>query len=839
MEGTINHIFETLNLQGFLLNTINYGVKKLGCAGGSVFLFEGATGKLELYAHTYTYPEKLYSIIKPGKGIIGEAFIKNERVIIDKSSIDEDSVLYKMPKNESRKAIVAIPSSSEALFCFDFVDKNGKMSGLLSKEIEAVENLNKEINSQAFVKKLLNTRFQQALLDLHTAGEGPGNLRQAVNDFLTELPSICTRAGKPKPNLAYIQLVDRRRGVIRTIQGFGLPLSFQSSISHSLEDKDIQSYTVQSQNFHLIVGNDERLHQEIYEKYHHSNLVRLWLPLFPVPQSWLMEKPGQSLDLMLMNQLGWEDKDYKDKEGTVIGKKRIGQWKHGCQLPSRLVYGTLEIGFQRTKEEFSFEPFTSELIHWYIAQAYKMSENLYRATLDGSLESIGHITASASGANKTNFSVTMSEWGNLEERVYPITTDFCAAEPEKIPISQPAMKTPAKIQFYNDENIEEHASKMQKILKEIAEKAAHLALRLDDYASDPYLLMEEVEDHSNLGTLYPDKGIKPVLQEMSRGVGATHCILYLFEEETTSNSNSSAKSEINMNFLGVLGEWPEDKVGAQFAIPKKESLEKEEIINLASGVAKKKKSSKAMPFENTKQLAALLPLELSDKTTAVLVFIFPGNVSKNDIKLGVFESRIARWIHRLSLRRMVQADQFSLAMHKLRKSIGYAREGASHEKETRHIEAYGKKIMQDFLEQFAALGILFSIYSKSVTGPSLVERFWCCRPFNKKSFAGCDIFLGTPASSPGLTALKKSDLVIYSPMDEKRFLETNDLNMELLTKVNQYREHNKTEQADSLKRIVDLIEEPRSTMLVIPVSSFSKSGGNINGAIAIFLMGEH
>jgi len=81
--------------------------------------------------------------------------------------------------------------------------------------------------------------------------------------------------------------------------GIRFPLKLSNVLSHSLDDRDIQSYTVKKREFHLIVGYDPLLDLEVYQKYEHWKFIQLWIPLFPVPYTWMEEKPGHHIGDML------------------------------------------------------------------------------------------------------------------------------------------------------------------------------------------------------------------------------------------------------------------------------------------------------------------------------------------------------------------------------------------------------------------------------------------------------------------------------------------------------------------------------------------------------------
>ena len=78
---------------------------------------------------------------------------------------------------------------------------------------------------------------------------------------------------------AVVATVDRKKQIIKSVKGRNIPHDFLESPAHHLNSKDIQAWVVRNKESEYLDGWDERLDKEIYEKYDHENLVRIFIPI--------------------------------------------------------------------------------------------------------------------------------------------------------------------------------------------------------------------------------------------------------------------------------------------------------------------------------------------------------------------------------------------------------------------------------------------------------------------------------------------------------------------------------------------------------------------------------
>ena len=133
--------------------------------------------------------------------------------------------------------------------------------------------------TSAFVFMSLARRRAQlrALLDsLHSAAAAMPNVQ--VLDGVLEyiLSELTEHLGF---EFAAISLVDEYRHCIETVRGRNISPGWITRAKHSLDAKDIQSYVANTGETKIVVGWDELLDKEIYDRFDHVRLVRIWAPI--------------------------------------------------------------------------------------------------------------------------------------------------------------------------------------------------------------------------------------------------------------------------------------------------------------------------------------------------------------------------------------------------------------------------------------------------------------------------------------------------------------------------------------------------------------------------------
>jgi GAF domain-containing protein len=98
-------------------------------------------------------------------------------------------------------------------------------------------------------------------------------LDEAMESILAELTE------KLNFEFAAISLVDEYRDCIETVRGRNISPGWIMRAKHGLKDRDIQTHIVNTRETKVIAGWDDLLDKEIYERFEHSRLARVWAPI--------------------------------------------------------------------------------------------------------------------------------------------------------------------------------------------------------------------------------------------------------------------------------------------------------------------------------------------------------------------------------------------------------------------------------------------------------------------------------------------------------------------------------------------------------------------------------
>jgi len=101
--------------------------------------------------------------------------------------------------------------------------------------------------------------------------------RLRLNDVLdVVLDTLCDRLGF---SFAMISLVDEDAQEITTVRGKHVSDGWINDSHHSLSSSDILADVLRTGNIEVIDHWDARFDAQIWEKYHHEQMIRLWIPL--------------------------------------------------------------------------------------------------------------------------------------------------------------------------------------------------------------------------------------------------------------------------------------------------------------------------------------------------------------------------------------------------------------------------------------------------------------------------------------------------------------------------------------------------------------------------------
>lgn len=850
----LSGIFETselFSLKDLFDKMIEYGRLKLACDGGSVFLFDGATARLELYAHSYgnTSPFSL----APGQGVAGRSFVDCTPVF---ASGPELTHLYLPPDfllREKIQAVVALPVSAfktpMAVFCFYFTRAGAQspvetiVHGLTQEENRSVEALYKELSAPEIGTSLHKKRVLQVQYDLQSAGMAPSTLRNELSRFISALKKTYQGSNRLFPDLLYVQLVDHPQRTIRTLRGFGMPLSFEFLPAHSLDSKDIEADIVRTCQAEIIVGNDEkRFEQRVYKQYMHEQYVRLWFPLFPFPCPSDLGGFG-TIEEALHGLLVWDNVEKQDDIMT--------RWLVRCPKkktpPSGLVFGTVQIGYKRRNmNNLSLEPWTKNLAVWHMARVYELSKDLFSATFSGALERIGRLLASVTQGEPIRVVCSFSHGKVQEVRTYPVLPPWPVAVPEtlkgqsSIPVSSKNPLSfdsdPVTLEYLNPVVRTGFPSDYMKRLlntnKIIAAKSIQVASHLYNAAIYPQELLVPDDDPSYFGTLIKDSVVLSVCEEAAEMTGAMCCKAYFFSKKAFPGEK---KEQDRPWLVRPPTTWNEKPCDQRFS---------KDIEDAARKVVLKKKSEYLKPSQKPclKHAVTLLPLELSDALMGVLVLVFPENKEFFGSEKRDMERRVPRWVYRIYMHQLILRNRFSARMTELRDDIAKAGKLAKSDKsDLNRMTVFINEVLRRTVKrQTSGVGWI-TLFSKSTTGPDRLERFWYLyKTGSTIRDVGHYMFLNTPLSGPCRDACNKPGPVIYSGQKKNKRMQR--ILGKLEAEIGNLKMAGHADRAKQLRSFSDAVqvgENGTSTILTFPILKRGDETGDCKGAYSLILPGDH
>jgi signal transduction histidine kinase len=856
--------FPPLNLEEFFEKIIELCTHELKCAGGLAFVLNGGTHRLEL-----AYPcqeSKVLISLKPGEGIIGRAFNDKTFICCSESRSKEYAIVSQLTSCDRIRSIVALPVSEfgnpTTVLCLYFVESSTadhsteKYHGLSMEEYEALQDFWKRFNSSKrgghLEKFLYQLRMRQIQVQLRSVGDGPVGIREALITFVEKFKQEITNSLRLPPDFLYIQLIDHHERKIRTVKGEGMPLSYEYIHSHSLDDSDdIQSDIVKKRHIEIIVGDDvKRFDRDIFRKYGHDRFVRMWVPLFPL--SFSTVQPGSDLLLngIFSDFLVWNPEEVSSDQSM---KRVIIQWRGGIKPPENLIYGTLEIGyFRKTMKQLDIAPWTQELAIWCITKAFELSQPLFRATLAGTLESIGQLLASGAYPNGIRVNCEYLDRNIRESRVYPTSEPWPAAVSEIIKNEMDmkmGLKKPDTPGYeYNPISVERlplndqedlhpifssaHYLNTFKTNTKIAGDAFKIALLLFKRVLNPQELHVPEDDLAYIGTLRQDRVVTAVCKEAANRSNANLCYCIFFDTKPPPGQRSDSCGPW---WVGIPASWPSESVNLSLW---------RELQNLARKVAENKKSHQLVLQEDSglKFDVTLLPLELSDSTTGVLALRFSEGNHLSNKGLVDLESRVPTWVYRLSMRRLHLRARFSALMMLLRQDIAEARDETEAKiNESNYIRAFIISFLKKSVSRQKSDFGFITLYSEQTTGPKRIERFLCSRePETGLLRAESYKFLNKSLSGPCLEACENHCPVIFS--ERKLNPKIDNFLTRLENEVDENERCGRRDKVSLLKKLLEILKNEQGnpmTMVTMPVLKREMGEDQLKIAYSVILNKKH
>ena len=237
----------------------------------------------------------------------------------------------------------------------------------------------------------------------------------------------------------------------------------------------------------------------------------------------------------------------------------------------------------------------------------------------------------------------------------------------------------------------------------------------------------------------------------------------------------------------------------------------------------------------------LLPLELFDAATGILVLFFEKEKTFSNLEKSDLERRIPRWVYRIYMNQLILRNRFSGLTAQLRQDIAEAKKTVARCcSASTYVALFIKDVLQRTVKRQGLYVGWLTFYSESATGPNRLERFWCLQKKGSEFIkTHSHEFINSSLTGPGFDACDKQRPVIYS--GEKKVKQIQALREKLEIEIKDLDKRGEKNSSKALKRFLDSFrgEEESSTILTFPVIKRGDDRTTFKGAYTTILKGEH
>ncbi|MBW2737779.1 MAG: hypothetical protein JRE64_02795, partial [Deltaproteobacteria bacterium] len=237
----------------------------------------------------------------------------------------------------------------------------------------------------------------------------------------------------------------------------------------------------------------------------------------------------------------------------------------------------------------------------------------------------------------------------------------------------------------------------------------------------------------------------------------------------------------------------------------------------------------------------LLPLELSNAATGILVLFFDKEKTFSSLKKSDLERRVPRWVYRIYMNQLILRNRFSGLTAQIREDIAEAKKTVAKRcSASTCATLFIRDVLQRMVErQDLPVGWL-TLESKSATGPNRLERFWCLQEKGSESLIRhSHEFINSSLIGPCFDACYKQRPVIYS--GKKKEERIKNLRNKLVTEIKDLQGKGESNSSEALQHFLDSFrgKEESSTILTFPVIKRGDDKTTFKGAYTTILKGEH
>lgn len=258
-------VSRVFNVKRVLELTIERAVGAVGAVGGHAMLLDHETDRQDLVSYT------------------PRGYFREECALTGIENLSRRAVQQRRPDHVAR---VQSNSDLSNLFCSQVgyllcvpITTHDTILGTIT--VGGKETARFDADTERFLQALAGqaasaierSRLLTSLAEIGKATVASLELDARLDAILCELTESL------RFEFATISLVDEYRGVVETIRGSNVPQGWIGRARHSLSNSDIQADIVRTKKTEVLEGWDERFDKEIYHRFGHENLVRVFAPL--------------------------------------------------------------------------------------------------------------------------------------------------------------------------------------------------------------------------------------------------------------------------------------------------------------------------------------------------------------------------------------------------------------------------------------------------------------------------------------------------------------------------------------------------------------------------------
>ena len=285
LNTIMQRMSEVQDIEELLVLTLDEGMALVGATRGWISRLDLDTGLVSIVKHRGE-PPKLRSLAW-GQGITGKALQEERSICVDDVRSPEWQGVYEefWPDTRSELAVPIVVDNAAVRVGHD-LERGTKPIGVFNVERARAAAFGK--TDESILRSLARqvaVMIERLETDRKLADLGSVQQDIIVKRDWDEVIKVLTSAITGTLGYQYvnISIVVPELNLIRTERILGVPEGmeeeFKKLANHSLDSDDIQADTVRSRIIEVPHYQDKRFDQNIYHRFHHEQLIRVYVPM--------------------------------------------------------------------------------------------------------------------------------------------------------------------------------------------------------------------------------------------------------------------------------------------------------------------------------------------------------------------------------------------------------------------------------------------------------------------------------------------------------------------------------------------------------------------------------